>query len=174
MTIDDVITGILDREGRDYTNDPIDQGGPTKFGITLADLRDWRYDQTLTADAVAHLTELEARAIYRKRYLADPGFDQIPDAWMQNFLADVGVLEGPATAIRMAQRAVHVPQDGVLGPVTLAALQAADRDHLRRDLIWLRLSHLVECALADVPADVQAGTQLKFLRGWINRACVLL
>ena len=36
MTDDDIIDGIIRREGSTYTNDPADPGGPTKYGITLA------------------------------------------------------------------------------------------------------------------------------------------
>ncbi len=37
------INGIIDREGEEYTNDPDDSGGPTKYGITEAVARHFGY-----------------------------------------------------------------------------------------------------------------------------------
>jgi lysozyme family protein len=169
MTTDEIITGLVLREGRVYTNDPTDHGGPTKFGITLRDLRSWRNDPTLHEDAVETLTESEARDIYRKRYVLDPGFDTVPNDWLRDFLVDTGVLQGTRVSIKFLQRAVGVETDGVLGPVTLEALRTADPEWVKRMVLRDRIQHLAACALVDVPGDVVQGTNLKFLRGWLNR-----
>ena len=169
MTTDEIIDGIVRREGSRFTNDPADHGGPTKFGITLRDLREWRHDPNLRADDVEALEEDEARAIYRARYIEGPGFLAIADDWLRAFIVDAGVLQGPRNAVKFLQRALNVPSDGVLGPVTLAALAGADLTHLRRAVLRERVQHLLACALVDVPPDVVSSTNLKFLRGWMNR-----
>lgn len=186
MTTEDIVTALLLREGREYTNDPIDHGGPTKFGITLRDLRAWRsriaadegeacHIRLATTEAdVEALEEAEAREIYRRRYILDPGFDQIPDDWLRAFVVDTGVLQGQKTAVKLVQRALGVTMDGILGPVTLAALAAADPALIRSIMIRNRIQHLVACALADVPPDTVSTTNLKFLRGWLNRVAAFL
>lgn len=174
MTADDIITDVLRREGSAYTNDPTDHGGPTKYGITLRDLRAWRADLAVTANDVEALTEAEARDIYRERYVRQPGFDTIPDEWLRAFLVDAGVLQGPRNAIKFLQRALGVESDGVLGPVTLGALAQAPQQPLRKAVLRERIQHLVACAIVDVPPDVVSTTNLKYLRGWLNRVASFL
>jgi lysozyme family protein len=174
MTDDDIITDVLRREGSAYTDDPADHGGPTKYGITLRDLRAWRSSVAVSAFDVETLTEDEARAIYRKRYIADPGFGQIADDWMRAFIVDTGILQGPRVATKLLQRALGVDADGVLGPVTLGALASSDTQTTRKRVLRERIQHLAACALADVAPDVISTTNLKFLRGWLNRATSFL
>jgi lysozyme family protein len=175
MTTDEIITGILAREGSEFTDDPVDAGGPTKYGITLRTLRAYRGDDTLTAADVKALTEAEAREVYAKRYIHDTGFDQILDPWTRAFVVDMGVLQGPRAATLLLQRALRtVAVDGVFGDETLAAVNRAPMNGLKKNLITLRLQHLLACALADVPRDVIDRTDLKFLKGWINRVATFL
>ncbi len=42
MGIEDIISGVIGREGSDYTHHPSDRGGPTKFGPRKS-LRKARY-----------------------------------------------------------------------------------------------------------------------------------
>ena len=175
MTDADIITGILAREGSAYTNDPADAGGPTKFGITLRDLREWRNDPALSASDVEALTEAVARAIYAKRYISDPGFGYITDDWVRAFVVDMGVLQGKRAAVLLTQRALRtVTVDGVLGPETLAALAHANLAAIKKNLITLRMQHLIACALSDVPHEIINSTDLKWMKGWWNRVASFL
>ena len=71
MRVQEVIDEILRVEGAEYTNDPDDSGGPTKFGITQATLSEYR-GASVTAEDVQELSEKEARVIYLQRYFDDP------------------------------------------------------------------------------------------------------
>lgn len=122
MTDDEILDEIIAREGRAFTNDPVDHGGPTRYGITLDTLARHRR-RVVTAADVAALTEPEARDIYRARYIRP--FDSIPDATLRAFLIDAGVQHGTATAAKFLQRAIGVTADGKIGPRTLAALNAS-------------------------------------------------
>ncbi|KAF0097807.1 MAG: hypothetical protein FD144_4756 [Rhodospirillaceae bacterium] len=66
--ISEMIERVLVREGRDqYTDDPSDAGGPTKWGImqgALAKGRGW----PVPAAEVQALRKDEADAIYRRSY----------------------------------------------------------------------------------------------------------
>jgi lysozyme family protein len=117
----DVITGIIARESREYSNRAADRGGPTKFGITLAKLAEYRKRPCSSAD-VEGLQESEAREIYANDFVSKPGFDKIVDAALRVFVIDAAVQHGPQTAIKMIQRAVHVFPDGVFGPKTQDAV----------------------------------------------------
>jgi lysozyme family protein len=169
MTIERIIDGLLEREGRTYTNDPADHGGPTKFGVTLGDWQLYTGKPATPAEIEA-LTELQARDYYYFRYIAQPGFDMIEDEWLRVFIIDTAVLEGLPTAIKMVQKIVGTKPDGIFGPLTRAALkQYHDLDVLKRTLLVTRVHHLIDCALSDVPSDVIQTTNLKFLHGWWNR-----
>lgn len=123
MTIEQIISGILEREGAEYTNDPDDPGGPTKYGVTAKVLGEYR---KLGHDAapgdVMGLAEDEARALYREHYIAGPRFQLIPDEALRVFMVDYGVNHGRARAIKTLQQLLGVEDDGVLGPHTLAAV----------------------------------------------------
>jgi lysozyme family protein len=89
MTVDQLITGILLREGG-YRDDPSDRGGPTNFGITAATLGEWRrLGRPATRDEVRALETPEARAIYRARYVRP--FETVPFGELQAQLVDIGV-----------------------------------------------------------------------------------
>ena len=66
LSEDAIIDGILDAEGRVYTNRAADRGGPTKFGITIKTLSNWR-GRVADAREVELLSEAEPRSIYRKQ-----------------------------------------------------------------------------------------------------------
>lgn len=165
MTDEDIISGILKREGAEYSADPADKGGPTKYGITLAALSEWRGALSTPSDVQA-LQESEARDIYRAQYIKKPGFSAIPSARLRGLLVDCAVNHGPSRATRWLQVALGVAADGVLGTDTREAVRFLDSDHVRevfnsvcanRVRFYGRLVH-------DDP------TQIKWIRGWLERA----
>jgi len=115
----DILEDVLRREGNIYTDRADDPGGPTKYGITLADLRVDRPDAT--AADVAALTKDEAVEIFARRYLVRPGFTAVSYRPLRALLVDFGVHSGPAQAIKELQRLLGVEDDGILGPITVAA-----------------------------------------------------
>jgi lysozyme family protein len=129
MTDSEIIDAILLREGG-YVDHASDRGGVTNFGITLATLANYRGRPVIPSD-VEHMTESEARTIYRERYIEAPGFSAIADADLRALLVDMGVNHGPANAIKMLQRAIKCEPDGALGPVTLAALNSLSARSVR-------------------------------------------
>lgn len=179
MRIEDAITGIIEREGSQYTDHAADRGGPTKYGITQATLSAWRGRQA-TPGEVMQLTENDARAIYRKRYVVDPGFDKVAlrRETIAFELVDTGVNMGTAVAGRFLQQALNVlnreqrayrdiPEDGEVGPGTLAALDAylAARGSegevvLMRALNCLQGTRYIEIARA-------RPSQEAFVYGWL-------
>ncbi len=115
------LTVVFAEEGG-YT---IDDGGPTNFGITLTDLKDWRNDQSLTAADVKNMTKAEAQEIYRSKYWNPMQCGDLPNG-IDLEVFDFGVNAGTKTAIKLLQSVVGVTADGSIGPITLAAAKAAD------------------------------------------------
>lgn len=129
MDVETLIAGLIAREG-DYVDDPADRGGATRFGITEAVARAHGY-----AGAMRALPRTVAVEIYRARYWAGPGLDQVARRAprLAAELFDTAVNMGPAVAIGFLQRALNalnrgardypdVVRDGALGPATLVAL----------------------------------------------------
>lgn len=170
---DDLISEVMVREDwPTFSNDPADRGGPTKGGITLETLKAWRGGKATIADLKA-LDEPEARLIYAKLYITDWKFDKIPDPWVQEFIVDMGVLQGQGTAAQVLQAALDVPADGDIGPVTLASLQMALRQpaRLRKKLIRERMHRLLDAMVVGVSKELRQTTNLKWRHGWWNRTC---
>ena len=95
MSIEHIIYGVIEREGG-FVNHPSDRGGPTKYGITLQTLRDWR-GLPVSVKELQALSKAEAFSIYYRRYVIDPGFDHVLrlNAEIAEEMIDAGVLSGP-------------------------------------------------------------------------------
>ena len=160
MTIDQILADVIRREGG-YVHDPADRGGPTHYGITQRTLRAWR-GQAVTAKDVRRLTRDEARAIYQRRYVDEPGFATLPDP-LRAQVVDDGVLSGPRQAVKDLQRAIGgVTVDGRLGPQTRAAFA-------RRGVAVVH-AQLIQVRAARIGRIVQRRPeQARFLTGWLAR-----
>jgi len=115
---------LVFREEGGYTNDPQDHGGPTNFGITIADLKEWR-GHDVTPEDVKNMTKGEAQEIYRSKYWNPMQCGEIPNG-IDLELFDFGVNAGIRTAIKMLQSVIGVTADGSVGPTTLSAAKAAN------------------------------------------------
>ncbi|MBP8288552.1 MAG: glycoside hydrolase family 108 protein, partial [Chromatiaceae bacterium] len=127
-TFPDCIAHVLAAEGG-LVNDPKDPGGVTKFGIS---------QRSYPALNIRALSLDEAKAIYQRDYWDKVQGEALP-AGLDLLLLDHAVNAGPARAIRLLQHLVGVPEDGVMGPVTLAGVAIADRDDLIARYTELRL-----------------------------------
>jgi lysozyme family protein len=171
MTNDALIDLVMVREGwPTFSNDPADRGGPTKGGITQADL-ERLLGRPVTAEEVETLDASVARAIYASEYIEQWHFDLIADDWVQDFVVDMAVLQGQENAVHVLQGVLGVPMDGEIGPVTLASLSLALRqpNRLRKALIRERMHRLLDAMCVGVPKEMRQTTNLKWRHGWTNR-----
>lgn len=159
MTPDDIIKEILRKEGG-FVNHPDDRGGPTKYGITLETLSNFRHIVADRTD-VQSLTESEAHQIYMQNYVVGPGFLDLPEK-IQPIVVDAAVLHGPGRAIRMLQEAAGAVVDGSLGPNTRNAVKAAESRSLINAMSVVRLKFIANLVGAKPSQSV-------FLRGWVSR-----
>lgn len=148
---DRAVAFVLSIEGG-HVHDPQDPGGETKYGIS---------QRAYPHLHIASLTEPQARAIYRRDYWERAGCASLPPP-IAIALFDAAVNQGPARAIRLLQRSARVPADGIIGPVTRAAIAAADP----RDLLLDFLSHRLR-------AYAMTRNAARFMRGWARRVLAL-
>jgi lysozyme family protein len=142
---------VLDVEGG-HVADSHDPGGETKYGIS---------QRAYPHLHIGSLTEGQARALYRRDYWERAGCGSLPPP-IAIALFDAAVNQGPARAIRLLQRSVRVTPDGIIGPVTRAAIAATEP----RDLLLDFLSHRLRAYAATRNAA-------RFMRGWSRRVLAL-
>lgn len=90
---DRALSNVLVSEGYVYSNVPGDPGGPTKYGITLGDMRIHGWPNA-TAETVRNLTLADAKEIYRRHYWNAVGGDTLPaglDYTVFDFAVNAGV-----------------------------------------------------------------------------------
>lgn len=146
MTDDQILTGILRREGG-YVHHPDDRGGCTNWGITLQTLKDWRRADA-TCDDVKALTADEAKAIYRARYLKP--FDGL-DASVKGQVVDMAVNHGVFRA-----RALLAEAEAHKGGRSLSTQLVIERLKFYAGIVR------------------KNPRQAVFLPGWVNRAVEFL
>lgn len=125
---------VLEHEGSAFTHDPRDPGGATRYGVTLATLRELRPDAR--AEDVAGLTREDAADIYRVHWWDALGLARLRDQQVASKVLDATVNMGKAAGVRLLQvaanccldpadtNAVRLLVDGLLGPKTVAAVNA--------------------------------------------------
>lgn len=148
---DDCIKEVLKHEGG-YVNHPDDPGGETNFGITVSAAAAAGYTRPMR-----QMSELEAIGIYKRNYWREE-YDALSPQVAFN-LFDAAVHSGHRTPTKWLQRLVGATADGVIGPKTVAAINAmADQQQLAEDFNWMRLDFLR-----------QLPQWHAFSRGWVAR-----
>lgn len=153
---DEALRRLLRDEGG-YGNHPSDPGGPTNFGITLADAqRYWK--SGATADDVRAMPQSVARDIYRQRYWSALRCDALPDG-VDYAVFDYGVNSGIGRAGKVLRRKLGLPDhSGTVTDTVIAATAKTDPAQLVTAICTERLAFLK--ALKTWPV---------FGRGWSRR-----
>ncbi len=141
---DDALARLFAHEGG-YSHHPADPGGPTKYGITLADYAAFKRRKVTAADVKA-MPLADAKAIYRNKYWSALRCSELP-AGLDYAVFDYGVNSGIGRAARVLRRLLALPDssaainDAVIAAVATrdsAALVAALCDERLRFLKSLR------------------------------------
>lgn len=125
------IDRLLSHEGG-YTADRRDPGNWTGGRVGVGQLKGTKFGiaaNTYPQLDIKNLTRDQAVEIYRRDFWGAAKCDRLPPA-VGFQLLDGAVNSGIPQATRWLQRAVGVADDGILGPVTLAAIRAADPNDL--------------------------------------------
>lgn len=126
-----LIDRLLSHEGG-YTADRRDPGNWTGGRVGVGQLKGTKFGiaaNTYPQLDIKNLTRDQAVEIYRRDFWEAAKCDRLPPA-VGFQLLDGAVNSGIPQATRWLQRAVGVADDGILGPVTLAAIRAADPNDL--------------------------------------------
>lgn len=147
MNFDQAFDYVIGKEGKE-TNDPDDNGGHTKFGISKA---------AFPYLDISALTLEKAKEIYRSEYWDKIKGDELPDG-LGFAMFDAAVNQGVKPATKFLQRALRVKDDGVIGEQTLAAAKRADTNEL---IVNFSAERALHYAVLD---DFQ-----KYGKGWLRR-----
>lgn len=143
----DLVDRVLSHEGG-YVNDPNDPGGETKWGISK---------RSYPHLNIKGLTRQDAIAIYQRDFWQRVQGDKLPVPFVFQAL-DAAVNHGIGNAVRWMQRAAGVADDGVIGPVTLAAVARQEPADLVLNFNAERLEFYAKLQTFD-----------HFGRGWTRR-----
>lgn len=145
-----------------YSDHPNDNGGATKYGITIGDYSKY-LGRTATKAEVKAMTKETAALIYRKFYWDPLNLDRCDDQNIATCVFDMGVLCGIGKSAQWVQEILGVKVDKKIGPVTMAALNDAKRS------VFVPL--FADKAQNYFNAIVAGNASQKvFLKGWTNRA----
>lgn len=147
------VAWVLEHEGV-LSDDADDAGGLTKYGISKKAHPD--------VD-IANLTLAEAKEIYRREYWASQRYSEIADQRVATKIFDMAVNMGFKRAHIIAQAQVGVREDGVLGPQSIASLNAEPPQ-----LLLTSLCEACEEFYRELVAHKPSNA--KFLKGWLKRA----
>lgn len=162
---------ILEHEGG-YSNDPIDPGGATNFGITQHELSQIDKEFNLPND-VKNLSRDDASKYYKMKWWDNYHYELIDSIALSTKIFDMAVNMGASQAHKIAQKSCQycgystLNIDGKMGPKTITALNEISLHGREKDL----MDEIVSEQKSFYEKLVQDHPQLHiFLKGWLNRA----
>jgi lysozyme family protein len=162
-------------------DNPADRGGITNGGISLRflkDLGDADRDGYLDGDVnhdgivdridVLNLTSPDKKRLAYREFWVKMRCDELVHQGVGAKVFDLALNMGPGASALILQRGLRavlhpVKEDGHIGPVTIAAANAVDGDHL---LVAMRS----EAAAIYRMIVAKDQTQATFANGWLSRA----
>ena len=138
-----------------------DRGGPTFVGVTLQTFTDYCKKKGLPRPTVDDLGRMDFRTWFD---ISKGGFwdrckgDQIAFQPTANMLVDWAYTSG-THAISNTQKALGLKPDGIVGPVTLAALNSGT----------IPVFMAIKASREAFYRRIATGAQASFLNGWLNR-----
>ncbi|MDR2067724.1 MAG: hypothetical protein LBP41_01910 [Holosporaceae bacterium] len=142
-----------------YVDDKKDAGGETHYGISK---------RSYPHLDIKNLTMDQARQIYFVDFWMKAKCEQIDNDDIATKFFDLAVHTGIPQAVKLIQRALRsagtqVTEDGIIGPITLKAINKADSTDLLAALKSEAAGHYRLIANANP-------SQRRFIDGWLRRA----
>jgi lysozyme family protein len=160
ITLDEALKFTLKWEGG-YTNDPLDPGGPTNFGIIQRRYDEYRNDQNLSKQSVKFITKKEVNDIYEDYY-----WKPIRAQWVSSPLGltlfDTAVNLGVGGATARLQASLKVPITSKWTQDISNKIHQSDQVEVALNICKLRIAKRYERIR-------QRADQKRFLKGWLNR-----
>jgi len=159
-----IVPHILHWEGG-FINHVNDKGGATNKGITLATWKISGYDKDgdgdIDVDDLKIITVDDFKAILKKLYWNRWQADKIVSQSIANILVDWCYNSG-SWGVKIPQRLLGLQTDGVVGPITIKAVNSQNPEHLFERL-WAERYKFYENIVKNDPS------QMVFFNGWVNR-----
>ena len=150
---------ILKRWEGGFVDHPLDQGGPTNCGVTLAIFR-VVFGKDKTVDDLKRMTDAQWSKIMKQYWDAVKG-DQIKNQSVANIVADWCVNSG-TNGRKGVQKALGLVADGIFGPKTLEAL---NREPAK--CVFCKIREARDTFYRKIVEKTPS--QIVFLKGWMNR-----
>lgn len=148
-----------------FVNDPLDRGGATNKGVTIATWKCMGYDNDNDGDIdIADLklmSDEQAFQIMKRGYWDRWKADQINNQSVAEQLVD-WVWGSGVWGIKLPQHILNVTADGVVGPKTIEALN----NYNQKDIHFLIKQDRIIFINGIVQRDK---SQMRFYKGWMNR-----
>ena len=162
--VDKLVIHILKFEGG-WSNDPDDLGGVTNKGVTF---KTYKHYCRMTSKPIPsigdlrRLTDDEFKDILKTMYWNACKADFIDSQSVANAIVDWAWHSGTVTAVKEIQKVLGVTADGIIGNVTLAAINSRSPLPLFGAIQQARIAYLEGICKAR-PANQ------KFMKGWLRR-----
>jgi lysozyme family protein len=168
MTIlNKILDEIIDTEGG-FVNNPIDRGGPTKYGITLRTLQSYKKGSTI--NDLKNIDTYLAKDIYYGEYLVMPRINELPE-FIHHIMLDMSINHGARNAVKILQKSLRrygyvTKPDGIIGSKTInLTIEACNnlKNNILVTLVYTRNNFYKNIVIND-------RSQKIFLKGWLNRS----
>lgn len=167
-----------------FVNDPIDKGGATMVGITLDTFKSYRKSNGNKTPSVRDLKDITYKEWYdilKTSYWDKMKADRIENQSIANLCVNT-VWGSGAGYIKIIQGVLGVKQDGIVGNITIGAINGYTPQKTLFEKLWKRREKFFNDIVARSVAayEKKVGrpateveklryTQKKFLKGWLNR-----
>lgn len=159
-----LIPHILKWEGG-FVNDPDDLGGATCKGVTYKSYKLYKKRKGLpepTVEDLKNISNEEFTEILKTMYWDACLGDRINSQSVANAIVDWAWNSGTRTAVKEVQQILGVKDDGILGNITLAAINSRSPLPLFGAIQTARKFYVERICIA-------RPKNKKFYKGWVNR-----
>ena len=164
---------IIRAEGVRFTITQYDNGGATKFGITLMTYKDYcrsqlsfcdkNGDRVLNAFDLSLTTLNDVKPIYKQNYWNRVKADEVQNQAVAEILTDIvincGFKQG-SNHIKFVQKSLKIKPTGLLDKRTISKINKANSRKVYLTIYKYRNGYYKK---------IGVGKQGKFLKGWLNR-----
>lgn len=180
--IEELAPAIAKWEGG-YVNDPLDRGGATNMGVTIGTWRLVGYDKNgdgrIDSNDIRLLTHDDFKFVLQK-YWDKWKADEIDNQSVANLLVDWYWMSGKH-GIVIPQRLLGVAADGIVGPITLKAVNEVNPKDFFDEVKKARVKFYNDIVASSVRAyerkigrkstqrEQLQNTQMRYFKGWMNR-----
>ena len=148
-----------------FADDPLDHGRATNMGVTISTWRQVGYDKDgdgdIDIDDLHQLTREDVKEVLRIAYWNRWRADEINNQALADILVDWLWCSGK-WGITIPQRLLGVPEDGIVGPVTISRVNNSNPYHLKIQIYNARVAFIRNIIKRDP-------TQKRFENGWLKR-----